>query len=96
MKTRYLGASAPDEDKAATNFEKHQVDFEDATQVFFDKRRMVREDKRRDYGEKRYQTIGSALGDLLFVVYTVRGRVYRLISARPANAAEKKGYHGDR
>ncbi len=85
-----------DEEKAATNFEKHDVTFEDATQVFFDKRRLVREDRRREYGENRYQAIGSAFGDLLFVVYTVRGRVYRMISARQANTAERRDYHGNR
>ena len=85
-----------DEDKAAANFEKHEVDFEDATNVFLDSRRLVREDRRRDYAEARYQTIGSVRGTILFVVYTRRGRVYRLISARRASDAERKDYHGNR
>jgi hypothetical protein len=85
-----------DEEKADANFEQHEVDFEDAVQVFFDRRRIVREDRRRDYGEQRLQTIGSVGGELFFVVYTLRGRVHRLISARPATSAERSFYHGKR
>jgi uncharacterized DUF497 family protein len=85
-----------DEDKAASNFEKHEVDFEDAMSVFLDLRRLVREDRREDYGEHRYQVIGFVNGTLLFVVYTVRGRIYRLISARHATALEARTYREHR
>ncbi len=85
-----------DEDKAASNSEKHEVDFEDAMYVFLDSRRLVREDHREDYGEARYQAIGSVSGSVLFVVYTIRGRVYRLISARLARASERKDYYENR
>ena len=52
--------------------------------------------RRRDYGEKRYQTIGSVFGEVLFVVYTKKGRAYRLISARAATPTERREYHGNR
>ena len=84
-----------DQEKVASNFEKHEVDFEDAKYVFLDSRRLVKEDKRRDYGEVRYQTIGAVSGAIVFVVYTLRGRVYGLISARRATASERNDYHGN-
>ena len=49
---------------------------------------------RMDYGESRFQTIGKTEYGILFVIYTERepkGTI-RLISARKANAREKKAY----
>lgn len=43
------------------------------------------EDNRRDYGEVRVQAIGNARDDILSVVYSDRGEVRRIISARLAN-----------
>lgn len=85
-----------DEDKAFSNLEKHEVDFEDAIHVFLDSRRLVREDRRRDYGEPRYQAIGAVSGTVLFVAYTLRGRIYRLISARRATPQERRDYYENR
>ena len=47
------------------------------------------EDNRRDYGEVRVQAIGRAGADVLFVVYTERGDVRHIISARRANRKER-------
>jgi uncharacterized DUF497 family protein len=51
------------------------------------------EDNRRDYGEVRIQAIGSAGDDILSVVYSDRGHVRRIISARLANRKERKLWH---
>ncbi|MDX2073851.1 MAG: BrnT family toxin [Alphaproteobacteria bacterium] len=50
------------------------------------------EDKRKDYGEKRY--VGYALRDnrLYAVVYTYRRHIVRIISLRKANRKERKWY----
>lgn len=48
------------------------------------------EDRRRDYGETRVQAIGEADGLVLFVVYTDRGEVRWIISARKADRKERK------
>ena len=45
--------------------------------------------------EDRYYTIGK-VGDVMFVVYTERGEVLRLISARYATKAEEELYYGNR
>ena len=81
-------------DKAALNLKKHGVSFEDAELVFFDTGRIETHDGQEDYGEDRWATIGLAYSAVLYVVYTVRHEeTIRLISARKANANERKQYH---
>ena len=81
-----------DENKARHNLRKHGVGFAAALAVFEDPRRIERVDHRREYGEDRIQVIGVSAGRVLFVVYTRRGDVIRLISARRANRDERKAY----
>lgn len=50
-------------------------------------------DGRRDYGEARVRAIGEAEGVVLHVVFTDRGEVRRIISARIANRKERKRWH---
>lgn len=88
-----------DEHKNLTNQRKHRVSFEAAARVFIDTNRIERYDDQGDYGEDRWVTIGIVGPALLAVVYTVRdedGEAIRLISARRANAQEKRAYsqHG--
>lgn len=80
-------------DKAASNVVKHRVDFEDAALVFYDIGRIETYDGRNDYGEDRWATIGLAYTAVLYVVYTIRDEdTIRIISARKANASERKQY----
>ena len=53
---------------------------------------VVVQDRRRDYGEDRYQLIGTIDGRAYVVVYTVRGSAIRIISARKANRKEISDY----
>lgn len=82
-----------DEAKRVANLAKHGVDFADAVGAFEDGRRLEELDDRRDYGEARWQCVGMAHGQLLFVVYATRGDVRRLISARKANRYERGTYY---
>jgi uncharacterized DUF497 family protein len=81
-----------DEAKAASNLRKHGVDFDDAMRIFLDPRRLIAEDQRFHYGERRLHVLGAIDGRILFVVCTWRGGVCRLISARKANARERRRY----
>jgi uncharacterized DUF497 family protein len=82
-----------DADKEALNLQKHGVRFSIAVRVFFDPSRIEAYDGREDYGEDRWATIGFAGDALLYVVYTVRDEeTLRLISARKADADERKQY----
>jgi uncharacterized protein len=47
-------------------------------------------DERRDYGEVRMVALGLVEGEVLVVVYTDRGDVRRIISARRANRKERE------
>lgn len=62
-----------DAKKAATNFRKHHVSFEDAARVFLDPNRIETFDGQDAYGEDRWKTIGLVEPALLAVAYTIRG-----------------------
>jgi len=81
-----------DENKYSSNKEKHKIDFEEAKKIFDDENRIETEDTRYDYGEKRFITIGKVLNAILFVVYTIREKAIRIISARRANQNERNDY----
>jgi uncharacterized DUF497 family protein len=82
-----------DAEKEAINRQKHGVRFSVAVRVFFDPYRIEVYDGREDYGEDRWATIGFAEDSMLYVVYTVRDEeAIRLISARKADADERKQY----
>ena len=81
-----------DSDKAAPNWKKHKVDFEDAALVFADENRIERYDYEHSIDEDRYITIGK-VENILFVIYTERGEITRLISARRATAQERSDYY---
>ena len=81
-----------DEEKDRANIVKHGVDFATAARVFWDDDRIELYDAGHSDYEDRYQTIGM-VRDLLFVVYTERGAKIRLISARRANAQERRSYY---
>lgn len=81
-----------DENKNKSNQEKHGVDFTDAKDVFDDTNRTNSEDNRKDYGEKRWITIGMVSNALLTVVYTIRDAI-RIISARRSNKKERQEYN---
>ena len=53
-------------------------------------------DDREDYGEVRLILIGMAAERMLVVVYTIRDEKVRIISAREAEANERRFYHEDR
>ena len=80
-----------DETKRQLNLAKHGVDFTAAKRMLEDMPTML-EDTRQDYGELRCLAIGKEAGRLLVVVFTVREGVYRIISARKANARERGKY----
>lgn len=84
-----------DETKSAQCQRDRGFDFAYAVQAFLDPGRSVETDDRHDYGEARHRLYGRIEGRLFAVVYTVRRRVIRIISARKANAREI-GKHGDR
>jgi uncharacterized DUF497 family protein len=54
------------------------------------------EDKRTDYGETRFIATGQVQDRVLVVVWTPRGRIQRIISARRASKRERERFYGNR
>jgi uncharacterized DUF497 family protein len=82
-----------DEKKAAANFEKHGVSFEEAQTVFDDPLYVDFFDPDHSFDEQRYIIIGeSRQGRLLLVSYTERDNATRLISARELTGSEREAY----
>jgi uncharacterized DUF497 family protein len=81
-----------DESKSEVCFNQRGFDFAYAIRAFLDPNRVVRADIRWDYGEDRYQLLGSIEARVFFLVYTLRGETIRIISARKANRREVQRY----
>ena len=67
------------------------LDFADAETVFAGQHFTVA-DRRADYGERRFQTIGYLSDRMVMVVWTARGDDCRVISMRKCNDRERKAY----
>lgn len=80
-----------DTTKDQANQEKHGVSLVDAALLDWETA-LIRQDKRKDYGENRYQALGIMGDRLYFVAFTVRGDAIRVISMRKANRREEKRY----
>jgi len=84
-----------DDVKATANQSKHGITFEQAITAFDDPYALIAPDPSHSTpGEERRWLIGEADAGVLVVVFTIRGSgdVHRLISARPANRKERRGY----
>jgi uncharacterized protein len=82
-----------DEEKATRNFAKHGVSFDESVSIFNDPLYIDFFDPEHSAAEHRYIRVGcSEQGRILVVSYTERGRITRLISARPATNRERQAY----
>ena len=80
-------------EKAASNFKKHKIEFEEPRTSFDDPLFIAFEDPDHSIEEYRFILMGESIeGRLLVVCYTMRGDIIRLISARKAAPAER-GYY---
>ena len=81
-----------DKSKAKKNYAKHGVSFDLAKGVFEDPFAIEFLDDRQDYDEERFVIIGMVDDYLLYVAYTERNEVIRIISARRATKHEQEAY----
>jgi uncharacterized DUF497 family protein len=79
-----------DEPKRQSNIEKHEIDFVDI-QAIFDGRPILTGPSDRSE-ESRSLTVGELEGIFYSVIWTWRGDVLRIISARRARDAEIRQY----
>nr|WP_109842497.1 BrnT family toxin [Bordetella pseudohinzii] len=77
--------------KDSSNQRKHGVSLADAGAFEWDDA-VVREDTRREYGERRMVALGYIGVRLYCAIYVDRGEERRIISLRKANSREVKHY----
>ena len=81
------------DEKAEINIKKHGIYFEDAALVFFDNNAIYYSDDEHSEEENRLKVVGM-VKKVLAVIYTERGEVNRIISARFADKKERNDYYG--
>jgi len=83
-----------DEANLAKNWEKHDVTPWECEQVFFNVPLVVADDLAHSAVEPRYYVLGQTDGGRrLFLVFTIRKRRVRVISARDMSPKERRAYH---
>jgi uncharacterized DUF497 family protein len=89
--------SEGDPRKAADNLAKHGISFHDAATVFGDQFALTYYDPDHSIDEDRYLTFGVATnGAQVVVSHTDRGKVTRIISARPMIRRERIHYEREK
>jgi len=84
-----------DEGNLTKNSEKHQVSALECEQVFFNRPLIALPDERHSESEPRFYALGQTdSGRRLFIVFTARCDLLRVISARDMSRKERKIYEG--
>lgn len=79
--------------KKAANLKKHGYDFDDAPQVIESDRIVTFEDRRFDYGEQRFVTLGMLRGEVVVIATAETDDEIRVISMRKAERNEEEIYY---
>lgn len=75
------------------NWKKHKVPNKECEETFFDKNKRIFKDKLHSGKEERFRIVGKTKKNrLLFIVFTIRNRKVRVISARDINKKEVHFY----
>ncbi len=82
-----------DEYNAVKNWERHRVTPEEAEDVFFHEPLVLRFDSGHSRSEKRYWALGRTSRERrLFVAFTIRRKLIRVISIRDMSRSEIEEY----
>lgn len=82
-----------DEGNLLKSWEKHRVSASECEQLFFNRPLITMPDPQHSTLESRFYALGqSDAGRYLFVVFTVRNTLIRVISARDMSPKERKAY----
>ena len=82
-----------DEANSEKNWVKHGVSRLECEQPFFNEPFIVAKDERHSQGEDRYYALGQTdAGRFLFIVFTIRDGLIRVVSARDMNGKERGIY----
>jgi hypothetical protein len=86
-----------DAGNAEKNRELHRVSRTESEQPFFNRPGLVTLDERHSSEETRYAALGRTNGGrLLAIVFTIRGTLIRVVSARGMSRRERRVHEGAR
>ena len=82
-----------DDGNLSKNWEKHKVAYWECEQLFFNHPFTAAPDEKHSAHEARFYALGKTdLGRKLFIVFTIRNKLIKIISARDMNRKEKQKY----
>lgn len=82
-----------DEHNSTKIWDKHRVSMSESEQIFFDRPLVIADDVKHSQRESRFYALGRTdAGRRLFVVFTVRDHLIRVISARDMSRKERNAY----
>jgi uncharacterized DUF497 family protein len=82
-----------DEHNVVKNWERHQASVPECEEVFFNIPLVVQDDPKHSQREPRFYCLGQTdAGRPLFLVFTIRGTLIRVISARDMSRKEREVY----
>jgi uncharacterized DUF497 family protein len=82
-----------DDGNRSKSLSKHDVQSGEAEEAFFNRPLLVHADQGHSGEEERFQLLGrSAVGRRLFVAFTIRGKLIRVILARDQSRQERRIY----
>ena len=83
-----------DDGNSDKNWIQHKVSKAESEEVFFNQPIIVGDDEKHSLEEKRWYLLGKTNGGrLLYVVFTMRGELIRIISARDMSKKERRIYN---
>jgi uncharacterized DUF497 family protein len=82
-----------DEGNSLKNWNLHQVTDHECEEIFFNLPLITAQDSKHSTSEKRYYSLGRTDADRwLFISFTIRNNLFRIISARDMNKKETRKY----
>ena len=83
-----------DESNSQKNWILHKVSRSECEQIFFNEPLVIADDEKHSQSEKRWYLLGQTDSvRLLFIVFTLRGELIRVISARDMHKKERSIYN---
>lgn len=82
-----------DEGNAEKNWRKHHVSPSESEQIFFNQPLVIAPDEEHSQKEPRYLALGQTdVKRRLFIVFTIRKNLFRVICARDMSRREREAY----
>lgn len=82
-----------DDEKAISNLKKHGISFDEAKSIFYDNFAIMSLDTKHSITEERFTLIGYSKNNrILYISFTERNDIIRIISTRKTTKNERLSY----